>query len=261
VAVRRIRQIESGFGRALLAVGAFLLATLLVGIVLGLLNSNLIWGEANQYGRVPIPGKKVVHLPSGEVQVNVAAALPGRGNQTPELLLPPLTLTMSALHPGEEAPTVAEDLGSSTNANDNEVDTQRRTWKLEVPAAGSYLAKVSGDFTGYGVNAQIWFGREPAPLNGWMIWVVAALIVVVLGAIWVAVAWLARRRSKRRSEPPDERADAAGPHGAGAATARAIERSSELERLRDSGAISAASFEAERAKIEAELKREREGAT
>ncbi len=192
--MRRVRQIESGIGRALLGLGAFLLATLVVAILLGILNSNLLWGEANQYGRIPIPGRKVVHLPAGDVQVNVAAALPGRGNETPELVLPKLTLTAAASH-GREAPTVSEDIGYSTNANDNQVDTQRRAWKLGVPAAGNYLIAVKGDFTGYGVNAQIWLGREPSPLHGWEIFLVAMLIVAVIGGIWLAVLGLRRRRS------------------------------------------------------------------
>lgn len=191
--MRRIRQIESGFGRALSYLGGFLLLSVFVFIPLVFLNSNLVWGEANQYGRVPIPGKKIVHLPAGDVQVNVAAALPGRGNETPELLLPTLTLSISALH-GEESPTVSEDIGSSTNANDDEVDTQRRVWKLEVPAAGNYLATVRGNFTGYGVNAQVWFGREPNPLHGWQVFLFAMLLVAVGAPIWFGVQALWRRR-------------------------------------------------------------------
>ncbi len=203
--MRRIREIESGLGRALGYLGAFLLATVLVAIPLIFLNSNLVWGEANQYGRVPIPGRQIVHLPQGDVQVNVAAALPGRGNETPELLLPTLTLTMKA-HQGE-APIVAEDIGPSVNANDNEVDTQRSVWKLEVPREGDYLAIVKGDFTGYGVNAQAWFGREPSPLHGWQVFLVAMAIVLVVAPIW----WLIRkvRRRRRAGESPFVADDAA----------------------------------------------------
>ncbi len=227
--MRRVRQIESGFGRALLALGAFLVATVFVALPLIFLNSNLVWGEANQYGRVPIPGRKVVHLPAGGVEVAVAAALPGRGNETPELLLPELTLTMSAHH--GEAPTVAEDIGSSTNADDNEVDTQRRVWKLEVPHEGNYLATIKGDFTGYGVNAQAWFGHEPSPLHGWQVFLVAMLIVLVVGAVYFAVGAIRRRRKGMGGSGPVE-----------------------------DPAISDADFSAERTKSEKDLQREREGA-
>jgi hypothetical protein len=56
--MRRIRKIESPIGRALSYVGGFLLISVFVLIPLIFLNSNLVWGEANQYGRVPIPGHK-----------------------------------------------------------------------------------------------------------------------------------------------------------------------------------------------------------
>ncbi len=192
-AVRRIREIESGFLRALAYLGGFLMISVFVALPLIFLNSNLFWGEANQYGRVPIPGHKVVHLPAGSVEVTVAAALPGRGNETPELLLPPLNLTMKAKG-GQEAPTITEDIGDSVNANDNEVDTQRTAWKLQVPEEGDYLAVLKGDFTGYGVNAQAWFGREPNPLHGWQVILVAMAITFVGGAIWLLIGALRRRR-------------------------------------------------------------------
>jgi hypothetical protein len=195
--MRRIRQIESGFLRALSYLGAFLLLTLLVGIPLIFLNSNLLWGEANQYGRVPIPGRQVVHLPAGSVEVSVAAALPGRGNETPELLLPTLSLTMKA-RGDQEAPTVEEDIDSSTNANDSQVDTQRTVWKLHVPEEGDYLAVLKGDFTGYGVNTQAWFGREPNPLHGWQVFLAAGAIVLVGGAIWLLIGAIRRRRDRPR---------------------------------------------------------------
>jgi hypothetical protein len=190
--MRRIREIESGFVRALSYIGAFLLISVFVFIPLVFLNSNLVWGEGNQYGRVPIPGHKVLHLPSGAVEVSVAAALPGRGNETPELLLPELTLTMKA-RGDQEAPAVGEDVGTSVNANDSEVDTQRTVWKLQVPEEGNYLAIVQGDFTGYGVNAQAWFGREPNPLHGWQVFLFAMLITAVGTPLFYGIKALWRR--------------------------------------------------------------------
>jgi hypothetical protein len=201
--MRRIREIESGFLRALSYLGGFLLISLFVAIPLIFLNSNLVWGEADQYGRVPIPGHKVIHLPAGEVEVAVAAALPGRGNETPELLLPPLTLTMKA-RGAQEAPTVAEDIGTSVNADDGEVDTQRTAWKLQVPEAGDYLAVVQGDFTGYGVNAQAWFGREPNPLPGWAVIPAAMAIALVGELLWLAVGAVRKRRRRPELEPESE---------------------------------------------------------
>jgi hypothetical protein len=206
--MRRLRKIESPIVRALSYVAGFLLVSLFVMIPLIFLNSNLVWGEANQYGRVPIPGHKVVHLPSGSVEVSVAAALPGRGNETPELLLPPLTLTMKA-RGGQEAPTVEEDIGSSVNANDSEVDTQRTAWKLQVPEDGDYLAVLKGDFTGYGVNAQAWFGREPNPLHGWQVFLFAMLVTAVGAPLWFGIKAL-WRKWRRRNGPDKTELDADG---------------------------------------------------
>ncbi len=252
--MRRIRQIESGFGKALLGVGAFLLVALLATVALGFLNSNILWGEANQYARVPIPGRQVVELPAGDVQVNVAAALPGRGNETPELLIPKLSLAVIPTRKGEAEPTIENDLGSSTNAEDKEVDTQRRVWRVHVPEAGRYLAVVHGDFTGYGVNAQIWFGKEPAPLHGGEIPLAGAIIALIVFAVGFLVTWI------RRARKPEEGAEVAPTSGhIGGATARALERVAELERQRSSGAIDDATFESERRQIEADLRDDTQG--
>jgi hypothetical protein len=202
-AMRRLRKIEHPIVRALSYVGAFLLISVFVAIPLIFLNSNLVWGEANQYGRVPIPGHKVIHLPSGAVEVSVAAALPGRGNETPELLLPTLNLTMKA-RGGQEAPTVEEDIGTSVNADDSEVDTQRTVWKLHVPEEGNYLAVLKGDFTGYGVNAQAWFGREPNPLHGWQVFLFAMLVTAIGTPLFYGVMALWRRRRGESLKPDPE---------------------------------------------------------
>jgi hypothetical protein len=257
--VRRLRQIESGTGKALLGIGAFLLVALLATIAVGIANSNLFWGEADQYGGVTIPGKTVLKLPAGDVQANVAAALPGRGNETPEMSLPPLSLSVIPAAGEEGEPEVSEDLGGSTNANGGGVDTQRRVWKVHLPEAGRYLVVVKGDFSGYGVNAQVRFGREPAPIHGVMVPVVGLLIAAVLFAVGGAVAYFRRRRGggSGTGEPQvDEERGAAGGHHLGGARERAVARAQELESLRDSGTITDAVYGSERAKIEADLHRE-----
>jgi hypothetical protein len=194
-AVKRLRGIESGTGRVLAVVGIYLLFAILGTIIVGVANSNIFWGEADQYGGVRIPGKAVLDLPSGDVDVNVAAALPGRGNETPEMPLPKLTLAVLPAA-GEGETTVESALGSAKNANGG-VDTQRRVWKVHLPESGRYLVIVKGDFTGYGVNAQLRFGREPAPIHGGMIPLVGALLGAVIMAIW----WGVLRYRRRRAEP------------------------------------------------------------
>jgi hypothetical protein len=198
---RPIRRIESGFLRTLAYIGGFLIATLLVAVVLGIANSNIFWGEANQIARIPIPGRQKVELPGGETQATVAVALPGRGNETPELLIPPLELSVTPFGEAGKA-EIREELGSSVNANDNYDDTQRAVWKIDAPSAGTYLVSVKGDMTGYGVNAQLWLGHEPGWLHGPKIWLFAAIIVALGAAIFLGIGWLRGRRKGGASGGP-----------------------------------------------------------
>jgi hypothetical protein len=196
------RRIESGFFRTLAYIGGFLLATLLVAVVIGIANSNIFWGEANQIARIPIPGRQKVELPAGETQATVAVALPGRGNETPELLIPPLELSVTPYGEAGKA-EIREELGSSVNANDNYDDTQRAVWKIDAPSAGTYLVSVKGDMTGYGVNAQLWLGHEPGWLHGAKIWFVAMIIVALGAAIFLGIRWLRRARGGGGGGPAD----------------------------------------------------------
>jgi hypothetical protein len=198
-----IRRIESVFLRTLAYIGAFLLATLLVSIVIGVANSNIFWGEANQIARIPIPGRQKVELPAGDTQGTVAVALPGRGNETPELLLPPLSLSVTPFGEAGKA-EIREELGGSVNANDSYDDTSRAVWQINAPSAGTYLVGIKGDMTGYGVNAQLWLGHEPAWIHGSEIWLVAAIIVLVGAGIWQGIYWWRQRRRGGGSGPADD---------------------------------------------------------
>ena len=100
-----LRKIESAVGRGVLwTVGSlfgFMMATMVIAFPVGLFaSSNIVWGEDNQYGRVPIPGTQVVHIPAGQATVSVAVALPGRGNATPTLHLPDVSFDIKAVDGG-----------------------------------------------------------------------------------------------------------------------------------------------------------------
>jgi hypothetical protein len=178
-----IRRIEARLWHLGLMLLLFLLAALIGTIVVGVLNSNLIYGEDNQYGRVRIPGTKVLNLPAGDVQVSAAAAVPGRGNATPSFLIPKnLTLSVEPVSSGAK-PTITQDIGGSENANDDQVDTQRRVWRVSTPAAGDYRVHAGGNFTGFGVNPQLWFGYQPGWAHGGQI----PLYGAILGLIGIAV--------------------------------------------------------------------------
>jgi hypothetical protein len=200
--IRRIREIESGVGRLLLGIGAYLLLTLLIAVVIGVANSNLFWSESNQYGRVPIPGRQRVHLPAGKAQINVAAVLPGRGTQTPEFLLPDIDVTLIPPK-GVSEPTIEDSLGESQNAMDKYADTQRRVAYADVATTATYLVVVEGDFTGYGLDAALWFGYEEAPIHGAMIWFIA-MAIAAIGYVIGFIGWLIRRRRRPPSDDDGE---------------------------------------------------------
>ncbi|MFT3863691.1 MAG: hypothetical protein QM729_05405 [Solirubrobacterales bacterium] len=254
-----LRRVESGVGRALLAVGGFLLATLMVAIVIGVVNSNLFWGEANQYARIDIPGAQTVHLPSGTTEATVAVALPGRGNETPELLLPPLDLDVIPIGEAEKA-TLRESLEPSVNANDSHDDTSRVVWKIDSASGGDYRVRIEGDMTGYGVNPQLWLGYQPGWVHGTEIWFVAMAIVAAAAAIIAAVAWLRRRRKKRPPEDPGGWIESGGTgsgDGHGESVETAAKKMAKLQREHASNGIGDAEFERRRAELEKEFMSER----
>lgn len=281
------RRVMAWVGRIAVGILGFGLAVLLVTVPVGILgSSNLVWGEDNQYGRVDVPGTAVLKLPAGSMQVSVAVDLVGRGNGTPDLPLPSdLALTVAPVD-GAGQPVVTRVHGaSSSNANDNRVNTQIEAWTVDVPKAGSYRVTTKGDFDGIGLNPQLWFGHGP-PIPGTMVPVVAAGIVVVLVIVWFLLMPLIRRRRRRPSasaqpaEPaiarsagsvnartagssdwqPQPRGVAeAGDEGprprAGGAQREAhvaadpLDQLSKLADLRDRGALTDAEFNAEKAKI------------
>ena len=192
-----LRRLETGVGKTLAVLGGFLLATLVVAVVIGVVNSNLFWGEANQLARIDIPGAGTVHLPGGTTEATVAVALPGRGNETPELLLPELDLSVTPMGEAGKA-EIDEDLGESVNANDKYDDTSRVVWKIKTPSSGDYRVRVAGDMTGYGVNAQLWLGHQPAWIHGTAIWFVAMAIVLAAAFVFYLVAFVEKRHKARK---------------------------------------------------------------
>lgn len=187
--------LKSLVGRAVLVA---LLATIVALMPVGFLaSSNIVWGEDNQYGRVSIPGTKVIHIPAGQVTVSVAVALSGRGNGTPTLRLPDCAFGIEAVDGGSN-PKVTEDIGDSENANDNLDDTQRRVWRMSVAREADYKITTHGDFTGYGVNPEMWFGYT-AGMPGVYVLPVSALVGLCVSLAWLGFRWLWLRLRRRAS--------------------------------------------------------------
>ena len=133
---------------------------------------------------------------------------------------------------------VTSDIGSSSNANDNLVNTQRRAWSVQVPQDGDYRVTAGGDFLGVGVNPQFWFGHGP-PLPGTLVPVVAAGLVLLLGFLGLVV--LPRVRGRRSWRAPRSPSPVAAPVGTAWPTARGPELASEAaaRELREQSLIAA----------------------
>jgi hypothetical protein len=178
---RAIAGIESLAKRVLAYIGAFLLATLIVCIPIGVFgSSNIFWGDPHQDGRVDFPGTGVVHLPAGDVDAALALYIPGKGNESVDLPVPSSVSLSIAPVNGSATPTVTRDLGPSNNANDNFVNTVRRVWRVDVPEEGDYAVTCRGRVRAIGINAQLWFGHGP-PIPGPLVPLIAAALVL-LGA-------------------------------------------------------------------------------
>ncbi len=182
-----ITSIESTTKRVLVAIGAFLLATLIVCVPVGVLgSSNIVWGEPDQYGRVDFPGSGVVHLPAGSVDAALGLDIPGKGNVSVELPVPSdLSLSVVPVS-GSATPTVTRDLGPSNNANDDLANTVRRVWRVEVPEEGDYTVTGRGHVRAIGINAQLWFGHGP-PIPGTLVPFIAAGLVLLGSLVWFVV--------------------------------------------------------------------------
>jgi hypothetical protein len=178
-----------------LGVGAFVLAWFIVLTVVGIFgSSNLVWGENNQYGRVDVPGTKVLHLPAREIDVSAAMHILGKGNETVDVPIPDDASVVVRPVTGEATVRIRRDLGDSTNAMDDGVNSQRRVWKIDVPREGDYRVTAAGSFAAAEINTQLWFGHGP-PIPGDDVPLVAVLIVLLATPVGVLIA--RRRRAAR----------------------------------------------------------------
>jgi hypothetical protein len=189
-----LKRLEARIGRVALAIGAFLLATLVVCMPVGILGaSNIIWGDEHQYGSMRVPGSEVVHLPSGDVDVTLAIYIIAKGNQTIDVPVPrDLRLALTPVGGGAPVP-LTYDLGTSGNTLSNDTNSERKIWTAHVPSDGDYRATARGTTSFVGINAQLWFGHGP-PIPGVYVPLVSAITVLVGGLLWFVIVPLVRGR-------------------------------------------------------------------
>jgi len=228
-------------------IGLALLVAFVLGMVGGILESNLVQGDYKEkYGTVRVPGSKVFHLPATTIDVAYAVLLPGRGNETPDVPVPRnLDLTVTPVEPEAPAPTVRRAVGGSANSVAPNTDTDIRLWRVEMPQEGDYRVTVRGG-SPLAINATLELGTGPLVPIGY-VWLGAAIVGVLVGIFGPTIA--AARRRRRRSGAAPAPAATAVAMGGGATFEEVEARLRELQELHGRGAIGDTEYEAEQARL------------
>jgi hypothetical protein len=182
--------------------GIFLLVTLILGVIGGILESNLVQGDyKSKYGTVRVPGSKVIQLPSGTIDVAYAVFLQGAGNETPDVPIPKnLGLDVKPVDSGVAAPAITRDVGFSANSSAGNTNTDIRIWKVDVSDGGDYRVTATGGASQL-INQTLELGTGPAVPIGY-VWLGAGVAGLLTAIFWTQIAGLYRRL--RGSEDPDE---------------------------------------------------------
>lgn len=221
-----------------------------VGLVATLILNAFVLNEYDAYGEVPIPGSTSLHLPARVVTVSFHAMVtgsPSGGFPIPDLKF---TITPPA---GVAKPEVTESVGGTTTVNS---DTHVQVWVVQIPKEGTYDVIADGNVNGY-ISPRLAFGHGSS--YGWLTWVFGGLLAVGVVELVAALFWSARSTKAARPLAPEELMSLDEPTSVGGTTAPPsyapsdqgvrLEQLRQLAALRDSGALTAAEFEAEKRRI------------
>jgi hypothetical protein len=229
-----------------LAAAVVLMVVSVAGFIVALVLNTFFLDKYNAYGEVPIPGSNSLYLPAGEVTVSLHTVVVGSPNGG--LPVPPLGVTI-APPDGVAQPAVSESIGSTTTVNN---DAHVRVWVAQIPVSGTYNITTDGQVNGY-INPRLAFGHKSS--YGFLVWLFVALFVAGLVGSILSGMWLSRtrRRAVVAANPyyhPPVVAPVIPPvaHEPGDEGVR-LERLKTLTALRDSGALTADEFEAEKRRI------------
>jgi Short C-terminal domain len=215
------------------------------GFIFALVLNSFFLDKYNAYGEVPIPGSGSVYLPAGEVTISLHTVVIGTPNGG-GLPVPPLGVTIGPPE-GVAQPVVTESIGSSTTVNN---DAHVRVWVAQIPVSGTYNITTDGQVNGY-INPRLAFGHKSS--YGFLVWLFVGLFVVGLVDSILSGMWLSRtrRRAVVAANPyaqPPVPVSPTSPVEPGDEGIR-LERLKTLAALRDSGALTAEEFEAEKRRI------------
>lgn len=214
-----------------------------VGFLVVIMLNAFVLDAFDAYGQVPIPGSGQVQLPAGEVQISFHTSV--TGSPSGSFPIPALKLGIDP-PAGAPEPVLTENRGTTTTVNS---DTHVRIWTAQVPVAGVYGIRTDGEVNGY-INPRLAFGHGSS--YGYLHWAFAGLFGVGLLDLIMSLVF-ARRRGGGRSAvvglrempPPVVPVD---PYTPTDERVR-LEQLKTISALRDSGALSADEFEAEKRRI------------
>lgn len=215
-----------------------------VGFLIATVFNAFVFDEFDAYGEVPIPGSGQVQLPAGEVEISFHTQV--TGSPSGSFPIPSLKLGIDPPD-GAPDPVLTERHSGTTTVNG---DTHLRIWTAQVPVAGTYRIRTGGDVNGY-INPRLAFGHESN--YDYLHYVFAAMFGI--GMLDVIMSRVLKRIQDRRPQvtptaaeapmAPVLRADPYTPSDEGVR----IEQLKTITSLRDSGALTAEEFEAEKRRI------------
>lgn len=227
-----------------LSTAVVLMVVSVAGFIVALVLNAFFLDKYNAYGEVPIPGSNSLKLPAGEVTISLHAVVVGSPNGG--LPVPPLGVTI-APPDGVAQPALSESIGSTTTVNN---DAHVRVWVAQIPVAGTYNITTDGQVNGY-INPRLAFGHKSS--YGYLVWLFVGLFVAGLVGSILSGLWLSRTRRKavvaaNPYYPPPVPVSPTTPVEPSDEGVR-LERLKTLAALRDSGALTAEEFEAEKRRI------------
>ncbi|OBI65982.1 SHOCT domain-containing protein [Mycobacterium sp. E796] len=228
-----------------LSTAVVLMVVSVAGFIVALVLNAFFLDKYNAYGEVPIPGSNSLNLPAGEVTISLHAVVVGSPNGG--LPVPPLGVTI-APPDGVAQPALSESIGSTTTVNN---DAHVRVWVAQIPVAGTYNITTDGQVNGY-INPRLAFGHKSS--YGFLVWLFVGLFVAGLVGSILSGLWLSRTRRKAvvaanpYYPPPVPVSPPTTPVEPSDEGVR-LERLKTLAALRDSGALTAEEFEAEKRRI------------
>jgi hypothetical protein len=230
--------------RILTVVAVLTMVASAVGFALALILNVFVFDEYDAYGEVPVPGSSSLTLPAGDVTVTFHTVLIGGSGSG----LPVPALKYRITGPNGVDAALTEDYGSTTTVNS---DARVRIGYLHAPVDGTYHVQLDGNVSAY-LNPTIAFGHGSR--YGFVPWIMAAIFGFAVVDLVIARIWASRvgrgapaaTNWTAADDPAPREPSRSWPSGEQGIR---IEQLNTLARLRASGALTEAEYEAEKKRV------------